>query len=266
MFLWFIFGFMGPAHASSFPQSIARQELTHYGKLAYERRCASCHGEKGDGQGPGAAWLNPKPRDFTSGIFKFRTSPLGTLPSDADLMRTLSHGVAGTSMPGFYEMPERERFAVVEYLKTFSKEWQDPAKRAAPVVGAPVPLEDFTVHGKFLARAQRGRKLFVEACVLCHGPAGRGDGEGAAELTDDWGQPVRPANLRLPTIKRGKDVADIYTTLLVGVNGTPMPSFKDVYSDDALWDLAAYVLYLRGEERGLYPAPAIAPIRPEEAQ
>jgi cytochrome c oxidase cbb3-type subunit I/II len=240
------------AQASPFVQTVARQELVHYGKLAYDRRCSGCHGANGDGKGAAAAWLNPKPRDFTTGIYKFRSGPLGTMPSDDDLMRTLSTGVAGTSMPAFHEMPERERFGLVEYLKTLSSEWQDPAKRGAPVQGAPYPVADFQEHKLFMERATRGRKIFAEACVLCHGLAGRGDGEGGADLTDDWGQPIIPANLRLKTIKRGKSVQDIYTTLLVGVNGTPMPSFKDVYTDDALWDVAAYVLYLRGEEDGLY--------------
>lgn len=255
------------ASASPFIQNVARQELTHYGKLAYERRCSGCHGIEGDGKGPAAIWLNPKPRDFKSGIYKFRSGPIGTMPSDDDLMRVLSTGVAGTSMPAFHEIPERERFGLVEYIKTFSQEWQDPAKRSSVVQGSPYPVEDFKDHKLFMARAERGRKIFAEACVLCHGLAGRGDGEGGADLTDDWGQPIRPGNLRLKTIKRGKTVLDIYNTLLVGVNGTPMPSFKDVYPDDALWDVAAYVLYLRGEENGIYDnKPLLPPLTASEIE
>src|SRR5437868_6671027 len=89
------------AFASPFVQTIARQEIIVHGKKAYERRCAGCHGVNGDGKGDAAIFLNPKPRDFSSGMFKFRSSALGTLPSDQDLMSTISKGVAGTSMPGF---------------------------------------------------------------------------------------------------------------------------------------------------------------------
>lgn len=252
------------AFSSPFTQSITKQEFVHYGKLAYEKRCVSCHGVKGDGQGPGAVFLEPKPRDFTKGIFKFRSSPIGTLPSDQDLMRVISYGVAGTSMPEFSFIPEKERFALVEYIKTFSPDWQDPTKYGQPVVGSPFPKEDFIKFNPFIARAKKGRQIFIEACVLCHGVEGRGDGESAADLTDDWGQPIKPQNLRNKTIKKGPSVQDLYQTILVGVNGTPMPAFKDTYSDDDLWNVAAYVLYMRGEEAKMYSAPHIPTITLEE--
>lgn len=260
---------MGPsAFASPFVQSVARQEITVHGKRAYEIRCSGCHGVAGDGKGPAAVMLNPKPRDFTSGIFKFRSSPIGTLPSDSDLMLTLSKGVPGTSMPSFMDVPEQERHSIVQYIKTFSKNWQNPENFASPVVGAPFNPVDFTDYNKFIPRAQKGRALFVESCVLCHGTGGRGDGEGSVDLVDDWGNAIRPANLTKLTVKSGKSVKDIYRVLLTGVNGTPMSSYKDVYTDEQLWDLAAWVLYLRGLNNGTYSQenPPIKPIQPSEVQ
>ncbi|MFP5384752.1 MAG: c-type cytochrome [Bacteriovoracia bacterium] len=258
----------GSALASPFVQSIAKQEIILHGKNAYQVRCAGCHGDKGDGKGPAAAFLNPAPRDFTSGIFKFRSSGIGTLPNDHDLMQTLSKGVSGTSMPSFADVPEQERFAIVQYVKTFSKSWEDPANYGPVVQGTPFPEEDFRDYKKFIARAERGRKLFIESCVLCHGNNGVGDGEGATDLTDDWNQPIRPANLTNLTIKAGKSVNDIYKTLLVGVNGTPMSSYKDVYTDDQLWDLSAWVLYLRGLHHDVYDLnnPPLSLIQPHEVQ
>lgn len=244
--------FSTTSFASPFVQSVARQELIAHGKKAYLNRCSGCHGIGGDGLGPAAKFLDPKPRDFTSGIYKFRSSPLGTLPSDHDLMNTISRGIPNSSMPPFADVPEQERFAIVEYIKTFSPMWSDPANFAAPVLGAPFPEEDFKSFPQFIARATKGKELFIESCVLCHGDRGYGDGEGAIDLLDDWDQPIKPANLSKLTIKAGKSVKDIYRILLTGVNGTPMSSYKDVYSDEALWDLAAWVLYMRGVENGVY--------------
>ena len=240
------------ALASPFAQSVANQELVNHGKQAYVKRCAGCHGDKGDGKGPAAPFLDPKPRDFTSGVYKFRSSELGTLPSDQDLMHTLEKGVVGTSMPSFKFMPTQERFAIVQYLKTFSSVWKDKDSYGPAVVGSAFPRADFMNHDAFVARAKKGKTIFAEACVICHGKTGMGDGESAADLEDDWGFKVVPADLRKKTIKSGNSVQDIYRVLLTGVNGTPMPSFKDSYTDDQLWDLAAFVLYLRGDESGMY--------------
>lgn len=259
---------VGKAYASPFVQSVARQETFQHGKKAYEKRCAGCHGVKGNGAGEAAVFLNPRPRDFTSGIYKFRTSPLGTLPSDQDLMMTISKGIPSTSMPSFADVPEQERFAIVQYIKSFSKAWDAKENFGVPVQGSAFPAEDFQDYKKFIARAERGKKLFVESCVLCHGVHGKGDGEGSVDLVDDWNNPIRPANLTKLTIKGGKSVKDIYRTLLVGVNGTPMSSYKDVYTDDQLWDLSAWVLYLRGLHNNVYEmsAPPIPMIKPEEVQ
>ncbi len=90
------------------------------GRRIYLTHCAVCHGERGDGQGPGAARLETKPRDFTSGLFKFRSTPSGALPLDRDLYRTLSEGIHGTSMIPQTHLSEDERWAVIQYIKRFS--------------------------------------------------------------------------------------------------------------------------------------------------
>ena len=164
MFKFLLFFFAtGGAFASPFVQSVARQELILHGKGAYEIRCAGCHGTKGDGKGPGSAFLNPAPRDFTSGIYKFRSSAIGTLPSDQDLMQTLSKGVQGTSMPSFADVPEQERVAIVQYVKTFSTSWKENSNFGPVVQGTPLPEEDFKDYKKFISCAQRGRALFIES-------------------------------------------------------------------------------------------------------
>ena len=88
-------------------QSLSNQEYLKYGKQLYSQSCIGCHGEKGDGNGPASTFLNPKPRDFTKGLFKLSSAPLGSLPTDQDLMRTISQGVNGTAMPRFTILKKR---------------------------------------------------------------------------------------------------------------------------------------------------------------
>ena len=75
--------------------------LVEQGQEIYFRRCSFCHGLLGDGEGPAAEFLDPRPRDFTLGTFKFRTTQSGELPTDADLFRTVSRGLPGTGMQAF---------------------------------------------------------------------------------------------------------------------------------------------------------------------
>ena len=81
-------------------QALAQAGDAGHGKVVYERKCAPCHGVKGDGKGAAAELLDPKPRDFTSGIYKVRTSA-NKVPSDQDLFRLVTNGMPGTSMPGW---------------------------------------------------------------------------------------------------------------------------------------------------------------------
>jgi cytochrome c oxidase cbb3-type subunit I/II len=99
----------------SLPRS---EEWIEYGKVVYDRRCVGCHGEKGDGNGPAATFLHKvRPRAFTVGVFKFRTTPTGSLPTDGDLLRVLARGVRGTAMPSWHELPEKDRLAVIRQVR-----------------------------------------------------------------------------------------------------------------------------------------------------
>ena len=89
------------------------------GKAVYQVKCIGCHGEKGDGKGPAAELLVPQPRDFTSGIYKIRTTS-GKAPSDQDLFKVITDGMPGTSMPSWAVLPEKERWNLVAYIKAFA--------------------------------------------------------------------------------------------------------------------------------------------------
>jgi cytochrome c oxidase cbb3-type subunit 2 len=205
------------------------------GKAVYERRCVGCHGVKGDGNGPAATFLDPRPRDFTLGAFKFRTTPSGSLPTDGDLYRTLTRGVRWTAMPTWHELPEKDRIAVVAYIKTFSSRWKEEKPEPPIVIADPPP-----VTPELLAR---GKELYVKAkCFECHGDGGKGDGPSAEELEDDLGFKIRPADFTKGQFKGGGDVRDVYRAMTTGLDGTPMPSFVDSMKDDERWAISYYVL------------------------
>ncbi len=206
-----------------------------HGQVIYEKKCALCHGEKGDGSGPAAPLLDPRPRDFTKGKYKIRTSASGRLPTDADLFRVISEGMPGTSMPAWKVLPEKDRRDLVAYVKTFAG---DAFKEAPKVADLP---KEVASSKESLAR---GKEMFEAIeCNKCHGNAGRGDGPSAPELKDDWGNPVRPANLTKSwNFRGGESAREVATRLVTGLMGTPMPSFIDsVEKPEDIWHVANYV-------------------------
>ncbi len=228
--------------------SLEQAELLKSGESLYMEHCSGCHGVNGDGRGPAARWLNPKPRDFRDGVFKFRSTPSGALPTEGDLMRTLTAGLAGTSMPSWHLVPERERFALVQYIKTFSALWEDPTAHQAPI-NLPAAPEGLNSPEMIYA----GRQVFEHnGCAQCHGDGGRGNGPSANALDDQWGFRLKPANFVKGRLRGGDTPTDIYRTFTTGVNGTPMPAYKDDLTEEQRWSLVAYVSSLR---RGEDPHP-----------
>jgi cytochrome c oxidase cbb3-type subunit 2 len=224
-------------------------EWIAYGKQVYQRRCLGCHGAKGDGNGPAAAFMQKdRPRNFTLGVFKFRLTPSGSMPDDGDLMRTITRGVRGTAMPTWHELQEKDRLAVIQYIKyVLSVDLSDPARPYYYFVEEPHKAPLFIGEPPPPSRAlvQRGQAVWKDAkCWECHGQEGRGDGEKAAGLKDDFGFPIPPANLTTGQFKSGADVKDIFRTMSTGLSGTPMPSFSDTLAEVDRWALSYYVLSL----------------------
>jgi cytochrome c oxidase cbb3-type subunit 2 len=225
--------------------------LVEHGHWLYRGMCIGCHGIKGDGEG--AVWelgekyakahrLPRHPRDFTSAVFKVRSTPSGSLPTDRDLFRAISRGlVADQDMPSFKFLPERDRWAVIAYVKTLSKRWQEEKDyQDAPIeVGQP-PLPD-------AAALEAGKQVFAKMqCAKCHGPTGKGDGPSAAELTDDAGLSIKPRDFSDPEqFVAASDPRGIYQTFVTGLDGTPMPSFADFLKEEERWQLVWYVMSLR---------------------
>jgi cytochrome c oxidase cbb3-type subunit 2 len=208
------------------------------GAKAYGRYCVSCHGTQGDGRGPSADWLDPRPRNFTSGTFKFRSTASGELPTDADLERTIEQGLNHTSMPHWKALTAAERRDLVQFVKTFSARFATEPQ-GKPIAAPPAP----PVTPALLAQ---GKEVWTKVqCASCHGDGGKGDGASASTLRDDWGQPITPRDFTSGPLKVGNRPEDLYRAFMTGLNGSPMPSFAESISPEEAWALVIYVRSLR---------------------
>ncbi len=214
------------------------------GKYVYERNCIVCHGPRGDGNGELSPTLQPKPRSFREGMFKFRSTPYGMLPTDEDLRRTITHGLSGTAMGMFSHLQTDEVGAVIAYLKSFSRRWKKPENHA-PALKFPPPPEWFKTANELKAHAQTGQKFFALNCAACHGEKADGKGPAAVSLRDIWGMPAAPVDLRQAHLRCGDSPADLFRVLATGLNGTPMASFDAALTEAQRWDIIAYILSVR---------------------
>jgi cytochrome c oxidase cbb3-type subunit 2 len=212
------------------------------GKRIYLQNCAACHGKNGDGKGPETPRLKTKPRDFTTGNYKFRSTPSGSLSLDEDIFRSISRGVRTTSMLAQLHLSEKERWAVTQYLKTFSDRFASEK-----------PREPISISAKPSFNAELvalGKTTYEEAgCGQCHGPNGGGDGPSANDLKDESGNSIVPTDLTLKPFKSGPHPEDLYRTISTGLNGTPMPSYADALTPRERWALVSYVLSIATRER-----------------
>lgn len=233
------------------------------GSEIYRRQCLHCHGLVGDGNGPTGQWLNPRPRDYRRGIFKFRTTTGGrgdsTSPARADLMRTVRKGIPGTAMPSFMWLPEEELQSVVSYVihlslrgqveyrlaeqgdegdedvetavQSRAKLWlQDTQAVLSP---APAPLggwEKYQQGGEESLKIGQHAFKFGGACAKCHGVDGRANPSTDPQVTvemqrrDVWGNVNSPRNLTLGMYRGGSRPVDVYYRIKLGIPGSGMPA------------------------------------------
>lgn len=250
--------------ASDLPMSASARR----GRSVYERWCIGCHGDQGRGDGPASVWLDPLPRNFQARKFKFRSTPSGELPTQDDLVRTITRGLAGSSMPAFPLVSEPERRDVAAYVLHLAEFGAARAEADALVREDGVPIEAVRTERMpdilrklegMRRRAQpigippetpggpeseaRGRELYRVNCESCHGPTGIGDGPSSWSLRDWMDAPIRARDFTTGVLRGGDAPQDLFRRMRTGLDGTPMPSFER--PDAELWDIVHFVQTLR---------------------
>ena len=215
---------------------LGTEEQRANGKRNYDKYCSQCHGDTGDGNGYATTRVKPLPRDFTTGKYKFRTTPNGKLPTDADIERVIRIGLPYTSMPGWPNFTDTEVRNLVYYLKSFSPDFENPDMYADPIeIGTPLESTEESIA--------RGRQVYEEqGCAACHGENAKGNGLSAPTMADDAGDHLRPADMTQPwTFRGGATKKDMFRTFSTGLNGTPMPSYGDTLPVEDRWHLVNYM-------------------------
>jgi cbb3-type cytochrome c oxidase subunit II len=138
---------------------LARSSDQTRGQQDYARYCATCHGNRGEGDGPGAAGLHPRPVNLSEQEY-----------SSTRLGFSLWNGVAGTAMPAWRELTVADLSAIAEVVRGFHA--------ASPEPAIPQPV------------LALGATVYAARCAQCHGTKGAGDGSAAGQF------PVAPTNFR----------------------------------------------------------------------
>ena len=214
------------------------RNLYFQGKHVYDTSCMPCHGKrgKGDGELVSQDW-EVFPRDLSKAEFKYRSTAYGKLPTNEDLKRTVRHGIAGSAMPTFHDMNQKDVSAVIEYIKYFSRNWKKEENHGV-ALDLPIKPEKSLSPTEKRAYLHEGNRLFQQLCAPCHGIQGKGDGPVSKSLEDSDGNPLPPANLRMP-LGCGDLEEDILRTILTGMSGTPMPSFAEALSPKEVWQIVS---------------------------
>lgn len=244
--------------ADHYPTPLESAEL-------YRVHCLHCHGAAGAGDGPTAASINPKPRDFRKGIFKWAAVKDKARPRREDLTTILENGVYGTAMHSFARLPVAEIEGLADHVRLLSvrgevetlavNHFKEEDELDEELFGEHIDTvwsRWQRAESKFIAwegeipsdspaMRARGRELYLDArkgnCVQCHGDAGKGDGpaawkinaKGKKELAylDDWGFPIQPRDLTQGIYRGGARPIDIYRRIYAGINGGPMPGIGE---------------------------------------
>ena len=265
-----LLGIASPAQQTTYDENKRLNMESHVGSMTghatvgqpiYKRFCIGCHGELGDGQGENAMWIDPKPRNFTIAIFRCRSTPTGTLPTDTDLYDTIGRGMLNSNMPHWAPLTDEDRVNLVAYVKHFSPRWLTE-KPGTPIV---IPAEPAITAD----RIRQGRVLFQKLeCWKCHGVTGRGNGPSADTLTDDENRPIKPFNFHdSQRFKCGSSDAAMYKDFMTGLDGSPMPSFSDNVTPDQAWSLVMYLRTLQPDntkEKEIARQLGLTPINPLE--
>jgi len=226
------------------------------GKLLYEQHCLQCHGQDGDGNGPAARFLYPRPRNF--GEAKFRLVTTGnSIPTDEDLMRVITRGMPGSAMFPFGHLSEMDRKNLVAYMRDLTRRsFILSVQRSAAARGEKVDLPELERDAVDVLKpgdaveypanwanndaesVARGKKLYMTSCASCHGDTGKGDG--VQEQKNNDGTPNTPRDFTRGIFKGGRERESLFARIRLGMAGTPMPGLQDA-TPEQLSDLIHFI-------------------------
>ena len=231
------------------------------GQPSYKRFCIGCHGPLATDRAKMLSGSIPSRGTFTIAIFRCRSTPTGTLPTDTDLYDTIGRGMLDSNMPHWLPLTDQDRVNLVAYVKHFSPRWLSE-KPGTPIVIPPEPA--VTADG-----IKQGRVLFQKLeCWKCHGVTGQGNGPSADTLVDDENRPIKPFNFHdSQRFKCGSSDQAMYQDFMTGLDGSPMPSFSDNLKPEEAWDLVFYLRTLQPDntkEKQIAKQLGLTPINPLE--
>jgi len=198
----------------------------------YKNTCARCHGEKGDGKGMIAVYLDPYPRDLTKVAFM-------NSKADERLIGSIKDGVPGTSMAPWGRVLNDEQIrGLLAYLRqTFVKEKQRPLKDRDLPSTNPVASSADSIA--------RGDQIFQMRCTGCHGKKADGKGPNSLDILP------RPRNLRNAPFVHATSDRRLFESILYGVQGTAMPPWIDYgLTKNNVGDLVNYLRSLNQTASG----------------
>jgi cytochrome c oxidase cbb3-type subunit 2 len=209
--------------------------------------------------------MNPKPRNFQTALYKFTSTPAGSLPTDEDLMRVLDHGLTGSAMPRFNLVSTEEREAVIAYIKTFSERWETDERKS------PVPMGDDPWLNDPVGGILEGEYLYhtIATCWQCH------PGYVGLELLNEFnvdaerpalpnlpeayfeskirqtpdGDPILAPDFTFDYIKTGVELHTLFYRIGAGITGAAMPAWAYALDASDIWAISYYVQYLSKEHR-----------------
>jgi mono/diheme cytochrome c family protein len=253
------------------------------GSSIYRHQCLHCHGLSGDGHGPTSPWVNPHPRDYRPGSFKFTSSKQDEgerEPRKYDLIRTIREGIEGASMPSFRLIPDDQIDALASYVIHLSLRGQTEFYVIRTAIDGgldtslPVPeriksaVEDALAN--FAGRWQTAEKSLIQPDTI---PASMSDKEMAESVArgwdlfrkpgpascischmdygrqsaykyDEWGTVVRPIDVTQGIYRGGRRPIDLFWRIHSGIKGTGMTAFGGSVTSAQIWDLVNFLRVL----------------------
>lgn len=227
--------------------STPREAIAADAETLYSNNCAICHGADGSGNGAAAYLLQSKPRDFRKGDFRI-VSTDNQVPTEADLVRTITKGLPGTPMPPWPQLSDADKKGLAKHIMGFQRaalikkyldrdktqaeaeEKADSRLKPGKVVNVQPPTDE--------ANPKQLKASFVTLCAPCHAEDGTGRDDPKWRTSEGYN--ITSRNFKKGVFKGGRDDIDLYRRILLGMRGTPMPSYEAI-APNQIWRMVRYI-------------------------